>query len=336
MTKKLRNTPRPKYLPTNDVIFKCLLGNPGNERITKSFLKHITGEEIEEISTNFKLELLKEKPKDKQMVADLIAKDKYLQKYIVEMQRKAYDYLPDRFIAYLSKTYVADIKVKEDYKKLKRTVLVVLMEEDFPNLENIQEYHTVWHYREENHREKILTKNTEVHILELQKYKRHKKQTGEIDPWLEFFINPYGKEVQDMARTRAELEEAKEDDVNFELFKAPIELTEQGVKYIETKNEVSEDGKVSTITIEGTEGMFECDSVIIAVSQSPRKNIVANTTGLDTNKWGLLLTDDKGHTTRNGVFASGDVVTGANTVVHAVSYAKIVAESIEEYCNNNK
>jgi predicted transposase/invertase (TIGR01784 family) len=89
MTKSLTNTPTPKYLPTNDVIFKCLLGNPGNERITKSFLEHITGEEIEEISTNFKLELLKEKPKDKQMVADLIAKDKYLQKYIVEMQRKA-------------------------------------------------------------------------------------------------------------------------------------------------------------------------------------------------------------------------------------------------------
>ena len=208
MTEKLANNSKPKYLPTNDVIFKCLLGNSGNERITKSFLEHITGEEIEEISTNFKLELLKEKPKDKQMVADLIAKDKYLQKYIVEMQRKAYDYLPDRFIAYLSKTYVADIKVKEDYKELKRTVLVVLMEEDFPNLQNIQEYHTVWHYREENHREKILTKNTEVHILELEKYKRHKKQTGEIDPWLEFFINPYGKEVQDMARTRAELEEA--------------------------------------------------------------------------------------------------------------------------------
>ena len=146
----------------------------------------------------------------------------------------------------------------------------------------------------------------------------------------------YRQGFENMPCTRAELEEAKEDDVNFELFKAPIELTEQGVKYIETKNEVSEDGKVSTITIEGTEGMFECDSVIIAVSQSPRKNIVANTTGLDTNKWGLLLTDDKGHTTRNGVFASGDVVTGANTVVHAVSYAKIVAESIEEYCNNNK
>ncbi|MCI9070296.1 NAD(P)-dependent oxidoreductase [Clostridium sp.] len=145
----------------------------------------------------------------------------------------------------------------------------------------------------------------------------------------------YRKGFENMPCTRAELEEAKEDGIKFELFKAPIELTEEGVKYIETKNEVDEEGRVNTVTIEGTEGMFNCDSTIIAVSQSPRKNIVANTVGLETNKWGLLLTDERGHTTRAGVFASGDVVTGANTVVHAVAYAKVVADSIEEYCNNN-
>ncbi len=145
----------------------------------------------------------------------------------------------------------------------------------------------------------------------------------------------YRKDFENMTCTRAELEEAKEDGIKFELFKAPIELTEEGVKYIETKNEVDEEGRVNTVTIEGTEGMFNCDSTIIAVSQSPRKNIVANTVGLETNKWGLLLTDERGHTTRAGVFASGDVVTGANTVVHAVAYAKVVADSIEEYCNNN-
>ena len=145
----------------------------------------------------------------------------------------------------------------------------------------------------------------------------------------------YRKGFENMPCTRAELEEAKEDGIKFELFKAPLELTEDGVKYIETRNEVDESGRVNTVTIEGTEGMFECNSTIIAVSQSPRKNIVANTVGLDTNKWGLLLTDEKGHTTRDGVFASGDVVTGANTVVHAVAYAKVVADSIEEYCDNN-
>lgn len=142
----------------------------------------------------------------------------------------------------------------------------------------------------------------------------------------------YRKGFENMPCTKFELEEAKEDGIKFELFKAPIELTEDGVKYIETKNEITEEGRVNTVTLEGTEGVFECDSIIIAVSQSPRKNIVANTTGLETNKWGLLLTDEKGHTTRKGVFASGDVVTGANTVVHAVAYAKVVADSIEEYC----
>ena len=145
----------------------------------------------------------------------------------------------------------------------------------------------------------------------------------------------YRKGFENMPCTRAELEEAKEDGIKFELFKAPLELTEEGVKYIETRNEVDESGRVNTATIEGTEGMFNCDSTIIAVSQSPRKNIVANTEGLETNKWGLLLTDENGHTTREGVFASGDVVTGANTVVHAVAYAKAVADSIEEYCDNN-
>ncbi len=145
----------------------------------------------------------------------------------------------------------------------------------------------------------------------------------------------YRKGFENMTCTRAELEEAKEDGIKFELFKAPLELTEEGVKYIETRNEVDESGRVNTVNIEGTEGMFNCDSTIIAVSQSPRKNIVANTVGLATNKWGLLLTDEKGHTTREGVFASGDVVTGANTVVHAVAYAKVVAEEIERYCDGN-
>ena len=77
--------------------------------------------------------------------------------------------------------------------------------------------------------------------------------------------------------------------------------------------------------------MINADSVIIGISQSPKNNIVSNTKNIDTNKYGLLVTDDEGHTTREGVFASGDVVTGAKTVVEAVANAKKVANSIEEY-----
>ena len=85
------------------------------------------------------------------------------------------------------------------------------------------------------------------------------------------------------------------------------------------------------VNIEGSEKLINADSVIIAISQSPKNNIVSNTKNIDTNKYGLLVTDDEGHTTREGVFASGDVVTGAKTIVEAVANAKKVANSIEEY-----
>ena len=146
----------------------------------------------------------------------------------------------------------------------------------------------------------------------------------------------YRKGMENVPATKAELEGAISDGIKFELFKSPLELTEDGVKYIETENVISEDGRISTVTIEGKEGLFECDSIIIAVSQSPKNNIVSNTIGLETNKWGLLLTDEVGHTTRDGVFASGDVVTGAKTVVRAASNAKIVAEEIVKYILKNR
>ena len=138
-----------------------------------------------------------------------------------------------------------------------------------------------------------------------------------------------------MPATKAELQGAINDGVKFELFKAPLELREDGVVYIETRNEIDENGKVNTVPIEGKEGLFKCDSIIIAVSQTPKNNIVSNTNGLETNKWGLLLTDEYGHTTKKGVFASGDVVTGAETVVRASANAKIVANEIEKYIKEN-
>lgn len=146
----------------------------------------------------------------------------------------------------------------------------------------------------------------------------------------------YRKGMENIPATKAELEGAISDGIKFELFKSPVELLDEGVKYIETKNEIDENGKVNTVNIDGKEGIFNCDSIIIAVSQSPKNNIVSNTTGLETNKWGLLLTNELGHTTREGVFASGDVVTGAKTVVQAAAHAKVVADEIEKYIKNNK
>ncbi|NLM12915.1 MAG: NAD(P)-dependent oxidoreductase [Epulopiscium sp.] len=142
----------------------------------------------------------------------------------------------------------------------------------------------------------------------------------------------YRKGFEDMTATKAEIEDTKKDGIIFELFKAPTEITDEGVKYIKTKKIVNDEGKTETIFVENSEGFYSCDSVIIAVSQAPRNIIVSNNKGLKTGKSGLLIADEFGHTTRQGVFSAGDVVTGAKTVVEAVNHAKIVAQAIDDYC----
>ena len=77
--------------------------------------------------------------------------------------------------------------------------------------------------------------------------------------------------------------------------------------------------------------MFPADSVIIAISQIPQDKLVNRDKDLKLNDHGNLATNEKGETTMPGVFASGDVVTGAKTVVHAVRYSKEIAEDMDRY-----
>lgn len=142
----------------------------------------------------------------------------------------------------------------------------------------------------------------------------------------------YRRGEEDMTATKAEIQEAKEEGVIFSLYKSPIAITSEGVIFAQTRKIVQEDGSVSLETIPNSEELFPCDSVIIAISQVPKNNIVANTSGIET-KYGLITTDHLGHTTKDGVFACGDVVSGAKTVIDAVVAAKIVAQSIDDYCH---
>ena len=143
----------------------------------------------------------------------------------------------------------------------------------------------------------------------------------------------YRKGMEDMSATEYEIEYAKVDGVRFELYKSPVELTKDGIKYVETKK-IEEGDEVKIVEVENSEGLFPCDSIIVAVSQGPKANIVSNTKGIEIDRYGLVVTDEYGRTTREGVFASGDVVTGARTVVEAVKYSKGVAEAIHEYVSD--
>lgn len=129
-----------------------------------------------------------------------------------------------------------------------------------------------------------------------------------------------------------EVEYAKLDGVKFDFYQSPLEIVEEGIIYQKTHVTGTDEKGKETVEIEkDSETLFECDSVILAVGQKPRRNIVNNSKGIDVNNRGLLVTDEFGRTTREGVFASGDVVTGAKTVVEAVRVSKVVAAAMEEY-----
>ncbi len=144
----------------------------------------------------------------------------------------------------------------------------------------------------------------------------------------------YRKGEIDAPAEKLEVEYAKLDGVKFLYYKNPLEILEDGIRYGETKEVFDDEGNRTVIEDKGKEGVFNTDSVIIAVSQGPRSNIVSTTKGINTLSSGLVHVDECGRTSREGVFASGDVVTGAKTVVEAVRLSKKVAEAIDEYINS--
>ena len=139
-------------------------------------------------------------------------------------------------------------------------------------------------------------------------------------------VTLYGRRLQTNANEE-EIEYARLDGANFEFGKKPVEITPEGPVFDD--NIFDEEGKITGE--KGEPRLYPADSTIIAVSQGPKSKLVDTTKGLKAAPSGLLLTDKDGETTIPGIFAAGDVVLGAKTVVEAVRYAKIVAESMDEY-----
>ncbi len=136
----------------------------------------------------------------------------------------------------------------------------------------------------------------------------------------------YRRGFEDMTATQTEINHCIDEGVKFELFKSPVEILDEGVVFIDTKKLDN-----NLVNIEGTNKLIKADSILIAVSQIPKNDILSNAKDLEVDKDGLLITDELGNTTKKGVFASGDIVTGPKTVVLAVSNTKIVANTIDDY-----
>ena len=154
----------------------------------------------------------------------------------------------------------------------------------------------------------------------------------------------YRRSMDEMPARREEVEHAEEEGIIFLTLNNPVEILGNdenfvtGMKCIKMElGEPDESGRRSPSPVEGSEYTLDVDSVIMSIGTSPNPLIRSTTEGLETNRRGCIVTDgEDGRTTREGVFAGGDAVTGAATVILAMGAGKNAAKAMDEYIRTKK
>lgn len=148
----------------------------------------------------------------------------------------------------------------------------------------------------------------------------------------------YRRSMEELPARAEEVENAIEEQIEFKTLMNPTRILgdENGnVTGIECVNmelgEPDESGRRRPVAIKGSEHIIDVDSVIIAIGTSPNPLIKSTTAGLEVDKRGCIVADENGRTSREGVFAGGDTVTGAATVIKAMGAGKAAAKAIDEY-----
>ena len=151
----------------------------------------------------------------------------------------------------------------------------------------------------------------------------------------------YRRTETELPARREEVHHAKEEGIEFAMLTNPVEIIgdEKGwvkaVKCIRMElGEPDESGRRSPVAVAGSEFEIETETVIMSLGTSPNPLIARTTAGLETNRRGCLVADENGATTREGVFAGGDAVTGAATVILAMGAGRKAAAAIDQYVKN--
>ena len=151
----------------------------------------------------------------------------------------------------------------------------------------------------------------------------------------------YRRSEEELPARKEEVEHAKEEGIEFRLLTNPTEILGNddkfvcGMKCIEMElGEPDASGRRRPVAKENSEFTLDVDCVIMAIGTSPNPLIKSTTGGLETAKWGGIITNDDGLTSREGVYAGGDAVTGAATVILAMGAGKTAAKAIDEYLQN--
>ncbi|MDB1944682.1 MULTISPECIES: NADPH-dependent glutamate synthase [Clostridium] len=150
----------------------------------------------------------------------------------------------------------------------------------------------------------------------------------------------YRRSESELPARVEEVHHAKEEGIIFDILTNPTEILVdengwvKGMKCVQMElGEPDESGRRKPVVKEGSEYVMDVDTVIMSLGTSPNPLISSTTKGLETNKWKCIVADEHGLTTKEGVYAGGDAVTGAATVILAMGAGKKAAEAIDEYLN---
>lgn len=151
----------------------------------------------------------------------------------------------------------------------------------------------------------------------------------------------YRRSLEEIPARAEEVEHAIEETIEFKTLTNPIRIIGDedknvcGIECVTMElGEPDESGRRKPFTVKGSEHIIDVDCVIMAIGTSPNPLIKATTAGLEVNSRGGIVTDEMGRTSREGVFAGGDAVTGAATVIKAMGAGKSAAAAIDEYLKN--
>ncbi len=161
----------------------------------------------------------------------------------------------------------------------------------------------------------------------------------------------YRRSMEELPARREEVEHAMEEGIEFLVLNNPVEILGynnpddrrdpkngcvRAIKCIRMElGEPDEKGRRRPVEIPGSEYVMDADCVIMALGTSPNPLIKNTTAGLETQRWGgIVVEEETGKTSRDGVYAGGDAVTGAATVILAMGAGKTAARAIDEYCRS--
>ena len=153
----------------------------------------------------------------------------------------------------------------------------------------------------------------------------------------------YRRTEKELPARVEEVHHAREEGVKFEMLTNPVEVVSNGEGWVKgltcIKMELGEpdsSGRRRPVPVEGSDFFIEADVVIMSLGTSPNPLISSTTPGLDIDKRGCIVADESGITSREGVFAGGDIVTGAATVILAMGAGRKAAKAIDEYIKSKE